>query len=110
MLRAVPLSIQLLLTFVGLLIGLAAVLTTSAYSSLASNLRAEAILRVDLETRSRAQALSRLFQQRQHNADAFLAMLESFCAESPGPGRLAWPATTPSGPWSRSPADNWRMR
>jgi len=91
MLRAVPLSIQLLLTFVGLLIGLAAVLTTSAYSSLASNLRAEAILRVNLETGSRAQALSRLFQQRQHNADAFLAMLESFCAESPGPGRLAWP-------------------
>jgi signal transduction histidine kinase/CheY-like chemotaxis protein len=88
--RAVPLSIQLLLTFVGLLIGLAVVLTTSANTSLASNLRAEAVLRVNLETYSRAQAISRLFQQRQRHAEAFLATVESFCAESPRPGRLSW--------------------
>ncbi|HET7694133.1 MAG TPA: ATP-binding protein [Vicinamibacterales bacterium] len=90
MLRAVPLSIQLLLTFVGLLIGMAAVLTTSAYTSLAANLRGEAVRRVILETDTRAQVLSRLFQQRQQHAEAFLATLESFCAESPRPGRLSW--------------------
>ena len=90
MLRAVPLSIQLLLTFVGLLIGMAVVLTTSAYTSLAANLREEAVRRVNLETYTRAQALSRLFQLRQQRAEAFLATLESFCAESPRPGRLSW--------------------
>src|SRR5215213_4135426 len=90
MLRAVPLSIQLLLTFGGLLIGMAAVLTTSAYTSLASNLRAEAVRRVILETDTRAQALSRLFQLRQQRAEAFLATLEALCAESPRPGRLSW--------------------
>ena len=90
MLRAVPLSIQLLLTFLGLLLGMAAVLTTSAYTSLAGNLREEAVRRVNLETYTRAQALARLFQQRQQHAESFLATLESFCAESPRPGRLSW--------------------
>ena len=90
MLRAVPLSIQLLLAFVGLLIGMAGVLTRSAYTSLASNLREEAVRRVNLETYTRAQVLSRLFQLRQQRAEAFLGALESFCAESPGPGRVSW--------------------
>ena len=90
MLRAVPLSIQLLLTFGGLLIGMAAVLTTSAYSSLSANLKSEAVRRVILETDSRVQALARLFQLRQQRAEAFLATLESFCAESPRAGRLSW--------------------
>ena len=49
MFRAVPLSIQLLLAFVGVLIGMAGVLTRSAYTSLASNLREEAVRRVNLE-------------------------------------------------------------
>lgn len=90
MLRAVPLSIQLLLTFGGLLIGMAAVLTTSAYSSLSTNLQSEAVRRVILETDSRVQALARLFQLRQQRAEAFLATLESICAESARPGRLSW--------------------
>ena len=90
MLRAVPLSIQVLLAFVGLLIGMAGVLTQSAYTFLASNLREEAVWRVNLETYTRAQALSRLFQLRQQRAEAFLGTLESFCAESPRQGRLSW--------------------
>lgn len=85
-----PLSIQLLLTFVGLLIGMAAVLTTSAYTSLVANLKAEASRRVSLETETRAQTLSQLFQVRQQRAEAFLVTLQSFCAESPDRGRLAW--------------------
>jgi signal transduction histidine kinase len=88
--RALPLSIQLLLTFVGLLGALAAVLTTSAYSSLVANLRTEGTRRVALETDTRAQALSQLFQQRQQRVEAFLATLESFCAERPGSSRLSW--------------------
>src|SRR5215203_2568 len=90
MLRAVPLSIQLLLTFVGLLLGMAAVLTRSASSSLAESLQADAIRRVGLETQTRAQTLSQLFVSRQQRAESFLATLESFCAESPGRGRLSW--------------------
>jgi len=88
--RAVPLSIQLLLTFVGLLIGMAAVLTTSAYTSLVANLKAEAGRRVTLETDTRAESLSQLFQRRQQRAEDFLGTLHSFCAESAGGGRLAW--------------------
>ena len=89
--RALPLSIQLLLTFVGLLIGMAAVLTTSAYTSLVVSLQTDASRRVSLETETRAQSLSRLFQLRQQRAEDFLAALASFCAEQPTPERLAWP-------------------
>jgi signal transduction histidine kinase len=88
--RAVPLSIQLLLTFVGLLVGMAAVLTRSAYTTLVANLTAEASRRVSLETETRAQALSQLFVLRQQRAEDFLVTLQSFCAESPGRGRLSW--------------------
>ena len=88
--RAVPLSIQLLLTFVGLLLGMAAVLTTAAYTSLVANLQTEASRRVSLATRTRAQALSQVFQLRQQRAEGFLTTLESFCAEPMDSGRLAW--------------------
>ena len=89
--RALPLSIQLLLAFVGLLIGMAAVLTTSAHTSLVASLETDARRRVALETEIRAQRISQLFQLRQDRSEAFLASLASFCAESPGRGRLAWP-------------------
>ena len=88
--RALPLSIQLLLTFVGLLIGMAAVLTTSAYTSLVANLKTAASRRVSLETETRAQTISQLFQLRQQRAEDFLVTLESFCAERPSSRRLAW--------------------
>ena len=88
--RALPLSIQLLLTFVGLLIGMAAVLTTSAYTSLVANLKTEASRRVSLESETRAQTISQLFQLRQQRSEDFLVTLESFCAERLPSGRLAW--------------------
>jgi len=88
--RALPLSIQLLLTFVGLLIGMAAVLTTAAYTSLVANLQAEATRRVSLATRTREQSVSQLFLLRQQRAEGFLATLESLCAEPLESGRLAW--------------------
>ncbi|MEO6214287.1 MAG: HAMP domain-containing sensor histidine kinase, partial [Vicinamibacterales bacterium] len=88
--RALPLSIQLLLTFVGLLLGMAAVLTSAAYTSLVGNLQTEATRRVNLATRTREQTLSQLFHLRQQRAEGFLASLESLCAEPLESGRLAW--------------------
>lgn len=88
--RALPLSIQLLLTFVGLLIGLAAVLTTAAHRTLRTNLESDATRHVSLATRSREQTLTQLFQLRQQRAEGFLTTLESLCAEPLGSGRLAW--------------------
>ena len=71
--RALPLSIQLLLTFVGLLVGLAVVLTTAAHKTLRTNLEDDAIRHVSLATRSREQTLTQLFQLRQQRAEGFLA-------------------------------------
>ena len=88
--RALPLSIQLLLAFVGLLIGMAAVLTRAAYTSLADSLLLEANGQVKVETETRAEALSQLFIFRRQHADSFLASLESVCAEPTARGRLAW--------------------
>ena len=89
--RAVPLSIQLLLSFVGLLIGLAVVLTTAASSSVVANLQTDASRRVSLATRTREQTLSQLFQLRQKRAEGFLVSLEKVCTETLPSQRLAWP-------------------
>ena len=88
--RAVPLSLQLLLTFVGLLIGMTAVLTTAANSSLLANLETEARRTVGVATRAREQTLTQLFELRQQRAAGFLSSVESLCAEPLGRGRLGW--------------------
>ncbi len=85
-----PLSVQLLLTFVGLLVGITVVLTTVAYTSLLHNLDADARRTVSTATRTREQSLTQLFQLRQQRAEAFLVSLESLCAEAPDSSRLAW--------------------
>ena len=88
--RALPLWVQLLLTFVGLLIGMTAVLTTLAYTTLFANLETEARRNVSLAARTREQTLTQIFQFRQQRADVFLASLQSWCTESLDSGRLAW--------------------
>jgi signal transduction histidine kinase/ActR/RegA family two-component response regulator len=88
--RALPLSVQLLLTFVGLVVGIIAVLTTTAYTALRANLLAEASRNVELATRTREQTVTQLFLLRQQRAQGFLTSMVSFCAESLGSGRLAW--------------------
>jgi signal transduction histidine kinase len=88
--RALPLSAQLLLTFVGLLIGMAAVLTAAAYSTSRVNLEDEARRNVDLATATREQTITQLFELRQQRAEGFLRSLESLCAEPLESGRLAW--------------------
>jgi len=87
--RVFPLSAQLLLTLVGLLVGITAVLTRAAYTSLRTNLETEATRSVDDLTRTREQALTQLFQLRQQRAVGFLASVESLCTEPVG-SRLAW--------------------
>ena len=88
--RALPLSFQLVLTFVGLVVGTAAVLTTDAYTSLVASLEADASRTVGLATRTREQTLTQLFHHRQQRAQGLLASLESLCAERLDSGRLAW--------------------
>jgi signal transduction histidine kinase/ActR/RegA family two-component response regulator len=88
-----PLSVQLLLTFVGLLTGITLVLTTAAYTSLLHNLEDDARRTVSEATRAREQSLSQLFQLRQQRAQAFLVTVQSLCTEavgSAGAVRLAW--------------------
>jgi signal transduction histidine kinase/ActR/RegA family two-component response regulator len=88
--RATPFSVQLLSTFVGLLIGMAGVLTAAAYSSSQVTLEDEARRNVDLATRTREQTVTQLFTLRQQRSEGFLASIESLCTEPLGSGRLAW--------------------
>ena len=85
-----PLSVQLLLTFAGLLTGITLVLTTAAYRSLFHNLEADARRMVSEATRAREQSISQLFQLRQQRAERFLVTVQSLCTESVGSVRLAW--------------------
>jgi signal transduction histidine kinase/ActR/RegA family two-component response regulator len=87
---AVPLSLQLLFTYVGLLLGMTWVLTNSANTSLLSNLETEAQRTIDVATKAREQTLTQLFQLRQQRAEGLLSSLESLCAEPIDGGRLAW--------------------
>ena len=88
--RALPLSFQLVLTFVGLIVGMTAVMTTAAYTFLLANLETEARRNVALAARTREQGLTQLFHLRQQRAEGFLASIESLCAEPMASGRLAW--------------------
>jgi signal transduction histidine kinase/ActR/RegA family two-component response regulator len=87
---ALPLSVQLLLSFVGLLVGITLVLTTTAYTSLLRNLDADARRTVSAATRIREQNITQLFQLRQQRAEALLVSLQSLCTESLDFNRLAW--------------------
>ena len=87
---AVPLSVQLLLTFVGLLLGMTWVLMNSANTSLLANLQTEAQRTVIVATKAREQTLTQLFQLRKQRAVGLLASVESLCAEPIESRRLAW--------------------
>ena len=89
-----PLSVQLLLTFVGLLTGITLVLTTAAYTSLLHNLEADARRTVSEATRAREQSLAQLFQLRQQRAQAFLVTVQSLCTESVGSAGIVRLAST----------------
>ena len=84
---ALPLSVQLLLTFVGLLAGITAVLTRAANISLRENLESDARRVVSVATRTREQSITQLFQLRQQRAEAILVSIRSMCTEPLGGGR-----------------------
>jgi signal transduction histidine kinase len=90
MLRTVPLSVQLVITFVGLIIGTTAALTTAAYTSARASLEADARRDVVFATKTREQAVTQLFNLRQQRAEGLLTSMQSLCGEEAGPGRLAW--------------------
>ena len=90
MLRTVPLSVQLVITFVGLIIGTTAALTTAAYTSSRASLEEDARRDVVFATETREQAVTQLFSLRQQRADGLLASMQTLCGEKAGPGRLAW--------------------
>jgi signal transduction histidine kinase len=90
MLRTVPLSVQLVITFVGLIIGTTAALTTAAFTSSRASLEADARRDVTFATEAREQALTQLFSLRQQRAEGLLASMQSLCGETAGPGRLAF--------------------
>ena len=90
MLRAVPLSVQLVITFVGLVVGTTAALTTAAYTFSRASLETQARRAVTLATETREQTLAQLFNLRQQRAEGLLASMQSLCGEPAGPGRLAW--------------------
>jgi signal transduction histidine kinase len=90
--KTLPLWIQLLLIFVGLLAGMAAVLTTAADRSLLASLAADATRHVNLAAQTRQETVSQLFQLRQQRAEGVLGSLEALCAEPLPSGRLAWAA------------------
>ena len=90
MLRTVPLSVQLVFTFVGLIIGTTAALTTAAYTSSRNSLEADARRDVVFATETREQSLTQLLSLRQQRAEGLLASMQSLCGEPAGPGRLAW--------------------
>jgi signal transduction histidine kinase/CheY-like chemotaxis protein len=90
MARSVSLSVQLLLTFVGLILGTAAVLTTVAYRASRATLETDALRNVSLATRTREQSVTQLFNLRQQRAEGLLASAQSLCGEPAGGGRLAW--------------------
>jgi signal transduction histidine kinase/ActR/RegA family two-component response regulator len=87
---SLPLSVQLVLTFVGLLIGTTAALTRVAYTSSLTSLEAEARRNVELATQSRDEAVTQLFRLRQQRAEGFVASAQSLCSEDTDTGRVAW--------------------
>jgi signal transduction histidine kinase/CheY-like chemotaxis protein len=87
---ALPLSAQLLLTFVGLLVGITAVLTTAADTSLRDSLETDARANVAVATRTREQALTQLFRLRQQRAQGFLVSIPPLCSERLPNKRFAW--------------------
>jgi signal transduction histidine kinase/CheY-like chemotaxis protein len=86
---ALPLSIQLLLIFVSLLAGMAAVLTRAADASLRETLEADASTSVAGAALNREQAITRLFELREQRSQALLERLPQICTEL-FKGELVW--------------------
>ena len=88
--RAVPLSVQLLLTFVGLLVGMAAVIDRCAYTSLRATVESEVSRSVANATRSRKSESRSCFICVINVRKGSSAASNPCSAEPLDAGRLAW--------------------
>jgi signal transduction histidine kinase/CheY-like chemotaxis protein len=88
--KSVSLSVQLLLTLVGLVVITTVVLTVSAYRSFRDDLENDARRLVRGSAEQMAGTVTRLIEQRQERARGFLSSVESLCGEQTSKGRTAW--------------------
>jgi signal transduction histidine kinase/ActR/RegA family two-component response regulator len=92
-LRSISLTAQLMLTFVGLVVGTATVLTLAAYRSSKETLEGDARRTVHVEAQKLEQTLTRLIDSRRERARGFLDTVESLCGEGSVPGSKAYEPT-----------------
>jgi signal transduction histidine kinase len=88
--RSISLRAQLLIAFVVVIVGTTAGLTFDAYRRSRASLEEVARRGAASAAHARAQALTRMLQNRQQRAEGFLEGAHNLCAESSGPGRYAW--------------------
>ncbi|MGE3509670.1 MAG: ATP-binding protein [Vicinamibacterales bacterium] len=91
--RSVSLTVQLLLTVVGSIVGTAVALTTVAYQTADANLDREARTRVRIAAQSRADAVSRVIAGQQQRAERFITATATLCGERKPSGVTAWETT-----------------
>src|SRR5690348_14972175 len=88
--KSVSLTTQLVLTLVGLVVTATAVLTIAVYQFVHVNLDREAHRIVRASADQTAQTMTRVIEQQQDRARAFLSTLASLCGETTPSGRTAW--------------------
>src|ERR1700730_5730040 len=88
--KTVPLTLQLLLTLVGLAAGAAAVLGVLAYRSSIDGLEAGARRSAAIAAEGHEETLLQLLRLQQMRAQGFLQSLESTCGEAAPNGRIGW--------------------
>ncbi len=85
-----PLRYQVAVALVGLNVIVTAALATYTYRAARASLESQASRAVDVAARERAQALTRLLQQRHDRMRAFLGSVESLCGERTDQGTYAF--------------------
>src|SRR6476660_286788 len=88
--RSPSLAMQLVLTFVGLIVITTTVLTISAYRSVRDNMQNEARRTVRGSADQGARNVTRLIEQQHDRAQGFLNAVDSLCGEIAPSGRTAW--------------------
>ena len=89
--KSLPLSVQLLLAFLSLVVGATVVLTVSAYRSTFESLETDARRTVRTAAQTRHQLLTQTLLGHQLRSRGFLVAAESACSEPRPAGGLAWP-------------------
>jgi signal transduction histidine kinase/CheY-like chemotaxis protein len=88
--RSVSLTVQLVLTLVGLVIGTTMVLMVVAYNSSRTDLEAQARETARRVAQQHEQSVSRAIEVRHEHAQAFLRSVEGLCGEKTARGSVAF--------------------